>query len=155
MYNIIMEKDYCNKCGRCCDRIAVDFSRNILYRDGIQPLTPDFVGFLIKGEQKDAVTFCTCKFLVNNLCTNPNKPDICKNYPSSPFAFLPEDCGYYGYIFTKHENFMQKIRKLKEEILHYETLMLSAPKDDAKQYAKIIEQHKRFIDKYKMYCPDT
>ena len=150
-----MEKVYCNKCGKCCHRIAVDFSRNIIYRDGIQTLTPDFANILIKEEQKDNITFCTCKFLQNNLCTHPQKPEICKNYPSSPFAFLPDDCGYYGDIFIKHENFMQKIRKLKEEILHYETLILTASKNDAKQYTKIIEQHKKFIDRYKIYFPDT
>ena len=146
-----MEKDYCNKCGRCCDRIAVDFSRDIMYRDGIQPLTPDFVGFLIKGEQKDAVTFCTCKFLVNNLCTNPNKPDICINYPSSPFAFIPDKCGYYGAVFLNRETFMQKLRKLEEEIIHYEALINCSPKDEARQYQKIIEKHKSYINKYKMY----
>ena len=67
---------------------------------------------------------------------------------ASPFAFLPEGCGYYGLIFAKRENFMQKIRKMEEEIIHYETLMNSCSKDEAKQYAKIIDKHKSFINKY-------
>ena len=33
-----MENNYCNKCGECCKKIAVDFSKNIIYRDGIQTL---------------------------------------------------------------------------------------------------------------------
>ncbi len=156
MYNnIIMNNNYCNMCGKCCNKIAVDFSKNIIYRDGIQTLDDNLKKCLIKTESKENITFCTCKYLQNNLCTHPNKPEICKNYPSSQFAFLPENCGYYGVIFSKHEKFMQKIRKLKEEILHYETLMISCPKNDAKQYAKIIEQHKKFIDKYKVYFQDT
>lgn len=146
-----MEKNYCTKCGECCRNIAVDFFRNIIYRDGIQPLTSSFEKNLIKGEQKDNITFCTCKYLENSLCTNPQKPEECKNYPSSPFAFLPENCGYYGAVFVEREKFMEKIRKLEEEIIHYEALIAEASKDDAKQYAKIIEKHKNFINKYKMY----
>ncbi len=146
-----MDKNYCTKCGKCCKEIAVDFSKNIIYRDGVEPLTEDFAGMLIKGEVKDNITFCSCKYLENNLCINPNKPEICEKYPSSPFAFLPENCGYYGVNFLEREKFMQKLRKLEEEIIHYEALISISSKDDAKQYAKIIEKHRSFINKYKMY----
>lgn len=154
MYNVIMDKNYCNICGECCRKIAVDFTNNVIFRDGIQILPQDMKKWLIEVDKKDNITYCTCKFLQGNFCTNSNKPDICKNFPSSPFAFLPDNCGYYGVIFSKHEKFMQKIRKLKEEILHYETLMISCSKNDAKQYAKIINQHNKFIDKYKKYFKD-
>lgn len=150
-----MKKDYCTKCGKCCKQIAVDFDNKVMFRDGIQKISPVFEEMLIATDKKENITICLCKYLENNLCTNPQKPEECTNFPSSPFAFLPEDCGYYGDIFIKHENFMQRIRKLKEEILHYETLILSAQKNDAKQYTKIIKQHKNFIDKHKMYFTDT
>ncbi len=146
-----MEKNYCTKCGECCKKIAVDFSKNIVYRDGIQTLSDNFKKILIKGEQKDNITFCSCKYLENNLCINPDKPEECNNYPSSPFAFLPENCGYYGVNFLEREKFMQKLRKLEEEIIHYEALINCSSKDDAKQYTKIIEKHKNYINKYKMY----
>lgn len=149
MYNIVsMENNYCFKCGACCNKIAVDFSKRIIYRDGIQTLTKEFEAMLIPVEKREDITFCSCKFLKNQLCINPDKPQECTNYPSSPFAFLPEGCGYYGLIFAKRENFMQKIRKMEEEIIHYEALMNSCSKDEAKQYAKIIEKHKSFINKY-------
>jgi len=146
-----MEKNYCNQCGKCCKKIAVDFSKNIIYRDGIQNLTPDFAQMLTPVEKKDSVTLCSCKYLENNLCTNPDKPEICKTFPKSPFAFLPDGCGYYGAIFLERENFMKKIRKMEEEIIHYEALITCSSKDDAKQYAKIIEQHRAYINKYRMY----
>lgn len=146
-----MENDYCNKCGECCRKIAVDFKHNIIYRDGIQTLSADFASMLKTVETKDNVTICECKYLKDNLCTNQNKPEECKNYPSSPFAFLQEDCGYYGAIFSIKESFMQKLRKMEEEIIHYEALINCSSKDEANQYRKIIEKHKAYINKYKMY----
>ena len=146
-----MKKNYCNKCGECCRNIAVDFSKNIMYRDGIQPLSQDFSSWLEPIETKDNITLCKCKYLADNICTNPNKPEECNNFPSFPFAFIPEKCGYYGEMFIIRENFMQKLRKIEEEIVYYEALMRTASKNDAKQYAKIIEKHKSYLKKYQTF----
>ena len=141
-----MEKDYCNKCGVCCKNIKADFDGNVLYWDGIQSLTEDFKSMLLPlGEG-----LYTCKYLNNNLCTNPSKPEICVNYPFSPFVNLPEGCGYYGAIFMKREKVQQKIRKLKEEIIHYKALIDTIHnKNERNQYQKIIDSHQKQVDKYK------
>lgn len=141
-----MEKDFCNKCGECCKKIAVDFERRIIYRDGIQNLTPEFESLLHPISKTENITFCSCKFLKDNLCNNPQKPEECINYPSSPFAFIPDECGYEGKIFIELENIKQKVRKLKEEIMDY-TCQLSHDKN----LSKIVEHHQAFIDKYKNY----
>ena len=141
-----MEKDYCNKCGACCKNIVVDFERKILFRDGVQTLTDEFAKMLIKGENKDSTTICSCSFLKNNLCSNPNKPKECTDFPSSPFAFLPENCGYEGDVFIKLEKEKQKIRKLKEEIIYYNSIL-----SVDKSVQRIIDRHQAYIDKYKMY----
>lgn len=146
-----MEKNYCNKCGNCCKNIVVDFNQNIIFRDGIQKLDSEFAKMLEPVKTERNITFCNCKFLIDNLCTNPEKPDFCLKYPSSPFAFLPKECGYYGVIFLKKEQIMQKIRKLKEEIINYEALLVSASKQDYREYSIIIERHKNFISKYAQY----
>ena len=146
-----MKNNYCNHCGKCCSSIAVDFTQGIMFRDGIQKIDTDFFSLLEPFSKKDNIMFCKCKFLKNNLCTNDKKPEICINYPSSPFAFLPDNCGFYGEIFQKKEEIMQKIRKLKEEILHYETLLPLASKEEKREYTVIIEKHKKFISKYKPY----
>lgn len=137
---------YCNKCGKCCKNIVVDFNNNIVFYDGIQKLNDEFKSMLRVVHTKDNYSICTCKFLKNNICSNPNKPDMCTKYPSSPFAFLQEDCGYEGFIFLKNEKEKQKIRKLKEEILHYEVQL---KKDKSVQ--KIINHHQALIDKFKAY----
>lgn len=144
-----MEKDFCNQCGACCKKIAVDFPRKIMYRDGVQELTAEFEKLLVPVSKTNNITFCSCKYLSGRLCTNPQKPEECIKYPSSPFAFIPDDCGYEGDIFIKLESIKQKIRKFKEEILYYKT----CPESD-KEIKKIIEHHQGFINKYKMYGSD-
>ena len=141
-----MEKDYCNKCGKCCKNIAVDFEKKILFRDGVQTLTKEFADMMIKEKNKGSTTLCSCWYLKDTLCTNPNKLVECQNFPSSPFAFLPENCGFEGDIFIKLEKLKQKVRKLKEEIIYYNTIL---PEDKSVQ--RIIDRHQSFIDKYKMY----
>ena len=141
-----MEKDYCNKCGACCKNIVVDFKRKILFRDGVQTLTDEFAKMLLKGENKDSTTICSCSFLKNNLCSNPNKPKECADFPSSPFAFLAENCGYEGDVFIKLEKEKQKIRKLKEEIIYYNSIL-----SVDKSVQRIIDRHQTYINKYKIY----
>ena len=147
-----MAEDFCKKCGSCCKNIVVDFEQKILYRDGKEVLKDTFAQMLLPKEKVGNKTVCICKFLKENLCTNSNKPDECLNFPSSPFAYLPEECGFAGYVFMKNENLRQKIRKYKEEIIHYDALIsFSKNNDDKKQYQKIIDSHKKYIDKYKDY----
>lgn len=141
-----MEKDFCNKCGECCRNIAVDFGKRIVYRDGIQTLSTELEECLIKNSTRENITFCSCRYLVNNLCTNPKKPYECIVYPSSPFAFLPDECAYQGKIFLEQEKVKQKVRKLKEEIIDYETQLASD-----KSLQRIIDRHNAFINKYKAY----
>ena len=148
MYNsIIMNNNYCNKCGKCCKEILVDFSQRIIYRDGVQHLSKEFEEIIIPYDKKENVSICYCKFLdKNNNCTHPKKPEECSKYPSSAFAFIPEECGYYGEIFSKLEHEKQKIRKLKEEIIEYESKL-----QEDKSLIKIINRHKAYIEKYKIY----
>lgn len=144
-----MSRDFCNKCGECCRRIAVDFENRLIFFDGIQPLTQEFEQLLTPVDKTNNITFCSCNYLKGKLCTNKNKPKECINYPSSPFAYLPEGCGFYGETFSKLEKVKQQVRKLKEEILHYETMMVQD-----KSVQKIIDHHKAIINKYKLYGSD-
>ena len=141
-----MARDFCNKCGACCKHIRADLEAKLLYWDGAQPLSEEFESMLIP--LGDGVY--TCKYLQNTMCTNPKKPDICINYPSSPFAELPESCDYRGEVFMKREKIQQKIRKLKEEIIHYSVLIDTInDKKEQNQYQKIIDSHQKYIDRYK------
>ena len=66
MYNIVsMENNYCFKCGACCNKIAVDFSKRIIYRDGIQTLTKEFEAM-----------FAQAGYRVKTLRDYPDLPDV-------------------------------------------------------------------------------
>lgn len=159
--------DFCKKCGRCCRYIPVDMEKKTIYRDGIKPLDEEFslllspadISGIDKRYQAEIMAcfpdseFYTCTYLSeDNLCTNPKKPEICEIYPSAPFAFIPEDCGYEGEVFLKNENFKQKIRRLKEEIVNYEAIIsVSTEKQERDSFEKIIKFHRKFINKYSAY----
>ena len=111
---------------------------------------------LIEINRDEQFSYCICKYLQNNLCTNKNKPEICSSYPSSPFAFIPENCGYLGFVFTNNEKIKQNIRKLKEEIIHYTALLCTVTnKQEQSRLQKLVESHQKFIDKYKIYGSDN
>ena len=160
--------DYCNKCGKCCKLIPVDLTEKVILRDGIQALDDNFSKHLIKLSLDEAlninetfvkniqkifsdVSFCSCSYLSeDNLYTNPEKPEICQKFPSYPLAFIDDNCGYYGEVFIKSEDVKQKIRKYKEEILYYESIIASGCKEE-KVYKKIIDSLERFIIKYEKF----
>ena len=147
-----MEKDFCKKCGECCKQIFVDFENKLLYFDGIQPLENDFADMLVPIGKKGNLAICYCKYLKNNSCTNHNRPNICSIYPSSPFAFIPACCGFYGETFMKNEAEKQKIRKIKEEIINYESLVNTATnKKEKQQYEKVIKALAIRVQKYSAY----
>jgi hypothetical protein len=140
-----MNTDYCKKCGSCCKQIKIN--KDKLLWDGEIKLSEEFKSMLIPIDTENNIY--TCKYLHNNLCTNPDKPDICKNYPSFAFTKLPDGCGYEGYLFIAKEKIRHKIRKMKEEVLDYTILCnTSIDKREIQQYNKIIESHQRFINKY-------
>ena len=156
----------CKKCGICCKYIPVDVVNRKLLWNSVQPLTEEFESMLLPisdlklqnmGEifsERNLncdVQIFKCKHLINeNHCSNPNMPNECKDFPSKPFAFIPDECGYYGEQFLLSEDLKQKIRKMKEEILNYEVLMTTNPKE-SRSYVRIIEQLNRFIQKYSVF----
>ena len=147
-----MEDTFCNKCGECCKHIKADFENKKLFFDGIQELEDSFKDMLIETSKEGNISVCRCKYLQNNLCTNNEKPDICTRYPSSPFAFIPENCGYTGKVFSELEKIKQKIRKFKEEIIDYGSIINSNGNKNESRHAEwIIKSHEKFIDKYKEY----
>lgn len=151
--------NYCQTCGLCCKLIPVVEGK--MARDGLQHPLDSLIPLSLDEAEKincdyvekicslfDNVTFYSCKYLDNNLCTcYTNRPECCREFPSTPLALIPEECGYSGEIFIKNENLKQKIRRLKEEIIHYEALISSNP-NEAKNYLRIIDAHKRFINRY-------
>lgn len=157
---------FCNHCGMCCKLIPVQSEDNILVRDGFQIIDEEFLSALQELSLSEAqnineeyvknvqnifpnVKFYSCKYLSdNNECMSDTKPSVCKDFPATALALVPDECSCLGDIFIKNEQLKRKIRMIKEEILDYETLIENGDKDSA-SYKKIIENLSRFIIKYK------
>lgn len=160
--------NFCNHCGLCCKLIPINIEKKLIYRDGLQNLDENFVNMLEPLTLEDAINindsyvekvhsifpeaqFYKCKNLSqDNLCTSLDKHKYCKSFPSDPLSLIPDECGYYGELFIKSEDIKQKVRKYKEEIVYYESLINSGCKEE-KIYKKIIESLNRFIEKYQPF----
>ena len=158
--------EFCKYCGLCCKIIPA--KNGIVIREGFS----DSFGNLIQLTTQEAcqinkkfvkdiknilgdVDFYKCKFVSDgNICSNPNKPNSCINYPSNPLDIVPEECCYIGEIFLKREELKQKIRRYKEEIVHYEALINSDDKESS-SYRKIIKTLQKHIDNYSIYGSDN
>lgn len=98
-------------------------------------------------------TFCqhcniTCKYLTEN--GNCSLFREVNNISGDSCIFIPEDCEHYGVLFLKLEEVKQKVRKYKEEIVYYESMIASGCKEE-KVYKKIIDSLNNFIKKYEQY----
>ncbi len=88
-------------------------------------------------------TFYKCRFLQDdNLCSRyETRLEVCKIFPSSPWAVTPPGCGFEGWMFVEREKHKQRIRKLKEEqILYKAKLKTNIPKKEKNLYEKLIKK---------------
>jgi len=154
--------NFCEYCGLCCKIIPE--KDGVVIRDGVCADTSFFVPltreealsvsekFVLDLEKVfGRIKFCKCKYITNdNVCKNLQKPDKCKNFPLTELAIVPEECCYIGEVFLRREELKSKVRKYKEEIIHYESLINSGDRDK-NSYKKIINNLQKFIDKYALY----
>ena len=154
--------NFCEYCGLCCKIIPE--KDGVIIKDGVCSDTSCFVPITRKEALSvnekfvfdlekvfGKVKFFKCKYITDdNVCRNFRIPDECKNFPSTEFAIVPEECCYIGEVFLKREELKAKVRKYKEEIIHYEALMISDKKNKS-SYEKTIKNLNKFIDKYALY----
>jgi len=166
----------CKKCGKCCRIVAIDKSYSELKYEAENGKTEsiEFLDTFIPYPSIDDVlkidretveniedwnlkTFYKCKYLRDdNLCSiYEDRFDSCKNYPKSPFLELPEGCGFEGWAFQEGEKIKQTIRKLKEELLNYETEYKTTKNSKEKnRLQKLINITNSKIEKYETILPD-
>ena len=158
-------ESYCKNCHKCCELIP-SLDNNIL-RDGIQICETFFKPIdiitaqninenYVKKVQNELgkVEYLTCTYLMNGVCANPRLPIQCIKFPQNPNAIVPDECIYLGKVFWENEKLKQKIRKIKEEITNYESLILSNKKEE-NSYRKIINNLQRQVDKYRIFGSDN
>lgn len=175
-------QELCKMCGRCCkmsttsksyeelkslaesgDEGAVDFLEIFEPYESIEKAmeadseTVENIIHMLTTDgkfDKTKLTFYHCRFIgENNLCSIYTKrKELCKHFPSSPWAIVPPKCGFEGWLFTKREEIKQKVRKEKEELVELE--LLRSRTTDSESLAKIelvIQKLNRNIDLYSKY----
>lgn len=100
------------------------------------------------------LTFYHCRFIQDdNLCSRYlDRKELCKHFPSSPWAIVPPECGFEGWLFMKREEIKQKIRKEKEELVDLQ--LLKSKTSDTSSLEKIelvIQKLNRNINFYEKY----
>ena len=145
----------CHMCAKCCrvatssksheellqgaennDEGANDFLRifepypSIVAAHEIEPKVVDNIIEVLKSSNsynENVLTFYRCRYLNedNSCSTYETRPDLCRLFPSTPWAVVPPGCGFEGWLFQQREKMKQRIRKLKETILSLEVEMLT------------------------------
>lgn len=163
----------CLMCGRCCRVATASISHEELlkaFEDGEQSAKEFLEIFEPYPSYEDAMkvdealvknipdyenkTFYRCRFIQDdNLCSRyETRYEVCRAFPTSPWAVIPPGCGYEGWNFVEREKHKQRIRKLKEEqILYKSKLTTNIPNKEKKLYEKLIKKIDERINLFEKY----
>ena len=139
--NNIRDNYSCNGCGTCCRLACSEFSYGELKEkakggdnlakqflqtfvpynslDDVENIFPEYLK-LLKNQNESGYYFYHCpKVTSENKCPDyENRPQICRDFPDNPIAFLPLSCGYMGWKL-KSEELSLKLSALSEIISFY------------------------------------
>lgn len=137
-------------------RLKVDKKQNFCYNKPMENLFQEYLESAPQRFCKKCGKCCKitgCNYIGDdNLCQiYENRPQACKDFPSSPFEVLPEGCGYEGWIFQKREMLKQQVRKQKELLLPLEIMLKTANDEEAIKIKKDIAEIKKLVDSYAKY----
>lgn len=131
----------CSGCGVCCkfavsefsfeelahkaqqgDNLAKQFISTFVPYESIEQVSeiyPEYVEFLQKLEQEDYYFYHCPKVTNNNRCPDyDNRPQICRDFPDNPLAFLPKSCSFIQWKL-KSQSVCLKLNAEKEIIDFY------------------------------------
>lgn len=139
--NSLRNHSSCSNCGKCCRLACSEFSYDELkkkaqqgdnyakqfvetfipYEDEKEVLKiyPEYLKML-ENKNETGYYFYHCpKVTEENLCPDyENRPQICRDFPDNPVAFLPKGCGYSDWKFES-ENISLKLNALFEIVTFY------------------------------------
>lgn len=71
--------------------------------------------------------------------------------PTSPWDEMPNNCGFNGWLFQRREEIMQKVRKLKEELILIEIALKTLSGEPLTRAKARVEEIKNVIHTYSKY----
>ncbi|MFI3300784.1 MAG: YkgJ family cysteine cluster protein [Candidatus Gastranaerophilales bacterium] len=172
----------CHMCGKCCrvvttsytyeelkEQVVLGISEAVDFLSVFEPyssiddarlvddgVVENILKYYRMKENYDEskITFYCCKYLGDdNLCQNyENRPTLCKHFPAVPWAVVPPDCGFTGWLYSKREETKEKVRRVKENLLELELLKSKTLQPEELARIKIVEQKfNKIIAKYETY----
>lgn len=163
----------CKMCGKCCRMATASVSYDELLKqaaDGNQSAIEFLEIFEPYNSLEDALkfddstvknipdyenkTFYHCRYIKDdNLCSKyESRYEVCRQFPTSPWAVVPKGCGFEGWLFNEREAHKKQIRKLKEEQIFYKTKLKTNITNKEKQlYEKLIKSIDARIALYHKY----
>ena len=164
----------CKMCGKCCRMATASIPYNELLRlskEGDKSAIEFLDTFEPYETLQDALnadeqtvknipnwekrTFYHCKHIKpdSNLCPKyEERFEVCRTFPTSPWAVTPPGCGFEGWLFLEREMHKKRIRKLKEEqILYKAKLKTNIPDSERVLYEKLIDQIDARVSLYSKY----
>jgi len=164
----------CKMCGKCCRMATASVSyedmlelakkgdkSSIEFLDTFEPYPS--IEEALKADEATVKnipdwehrTFYHCKHINpdSNLCPKyEERHNVCRIFPSSPWAVCPPDCGFEGWLFQERENHKKRIRQLKEESIYYQAkLKTELPSKEKVLYQKLIDKIDQRINLYEKY----
>lgn len=134
-------KNYsCVGCGACCRFACSEFSKEELSQkaksgdvfatqflqtfvpfsstEEAKKVFPEYVNLLENNENSGYYFYHCPKVTSGNRCPDyENRPQICRDFPDNPIAFLPKTCGYVGWKSTVQRNMLEA--NALAEIMHF------------------------------------
>ena len=164
----------CLMCGRCCrfavasvsheelmkkveegDKSAIEFIETFEpYESYEEALKLDEATVKNIPDYKNR-TFYKCRFIKDgsNLCPRyEERYEVCRQFPSSPWAVTPPGCGFEGWLFQEREAHKKYIRKLKEDAIYYKAMLQTDISDEDRViYEKLISKTDDMVKLYSQY----
>ena len=131
----------CVGCGACCKFACSEFSYSQLkqkaesgdefasqfisvfdpykFLDDVKKIYPEYVDFLMENFSEGFYFYHCPRVTEDNRCPDyNNRPQICKDFPDNPLAFLPPTCGFFDWKL-KSERVLLKLNALAEIVEFY------------------------------------
>lgn len=163
----------CKMCGKCCRMATASVPHDELLKQ-VEEGNQSAIEFLETFEPYESLeealkfdestvknipdyqnrTFYHCRFIKeDNLCSKyEQRYEVCRQFPTSPWAVVPVGCGFEGWLFNEREAHKKLIRKLKEEKIYYQAkLKTKIPNKEKQLFEKLIKTIDARIALYSKY----
>lgn len=175
-------QELCKMCGKCCRVVTTPHTNEELKRlkndgdigaiDFLEIFEPyESIEEARKNDEKtvnniinsiksndvineNSLTFYKCKYIQdNNKCAIYNeRKELCKRFPSSPWAIVPPECGYEEWLAQKREEIKQKVIQQKKNLLEVEELLKNAKNEEERKRIEITRNNiKNTIEAFAKY----